>query len=257
MCLLFFSYQTTPGYQIVIAANRDEFTHRATAPLNYLDPEQMILAGQDLEGGGTWLGITRNDKFGAITNYRESSLQLLNPPSRGEILMEFFEGTTGACEFVDKLQQKASQYDGFNLVLGDSSGLYYYSNRIAKPQRLSPGFYGLSNHLLNTPWPKVSRGKELLAPHMVNTVVVDPEILMELLGDSWRPQDNQLPVTGVPLEWERLLSTIFIDTEEYGTRSSAVITVRETGAVQFFEKTYYRSALKDIKPALVTFSFNN
>lgn len=257
MCLLFFSYQTTPGYKLVIAANRDEFLDRATAPLNYLDSEQIILAGQDLQGGGTWLGVTRDGKFGAITNFREPSQSLADSPSRGEILLDFFKGTTCADDFLKALTQKAYNYNGFNLVLGDNSGLYYYSNRVTAPQRLSPGFYGLSNHLLDTPWPKVSRGKELLMPLMVTAEDVDPELIMDILCDTWRPKDEQLPETGVPFEWERLLSSIFIDSPGYGTRSSAVITISENGAVHFYEKTFLRSASKGVQPVLVTFSIND
>ncbi len=257
MCLLFVSYHSTPGYRLVVAANRDEFLDRPTAPLNYLDAEQMILAGQDLEGGGTWLGITRNGRLGAITNYREPSRQLLNSPTRGEILLNYFKGNSGAGRFLEKLALKADQYNGFNLVLGDCEELYYYSNRtLKKPQLLQPGFYGLSNHLLETPWPKVTRGKELLAPHMVKTETIKPEKLMDLLGDTWRPHDSKLPDTGVPLEWERLLSSIFIDSPGYGTRSTAVITFSESGTVQFYEKTFLRSAQREIQPVLVAFSIN-
>ena len=129
MCLLFVSYRSTPGHRLVVAANRDEFLDRPTAALNYLDAEQMILAGQDLEGGGTWLGITRNGKFGAITNYREPAHQLLNAPSRGEILLNYFRGNSGAGGFLEKLTLTADQYNGFNLVLSDGGGLYYSQYR--------------------------------------------------------------------------------------------------------------------------------
>ncbi len=243
MCLLFFSYHTTPGYQLVVAANRDEFLSRPTAPLAFLDKERTLLAGLDLQGGGTWLGITAQRKFAAITNFREPAENRENVPSRGEILMNYLTGTVTAEQYIYQLAERGGQYNGFNLILGDSKELYYYSNRSAGPQLLSPGFYGLSNQLLDVPWPKVVRGKELLRPFMVETDQIDPLQLLSILDDRRQPADDLLPDTGIGLEWERLLSTIFIDGAAYGTRSSAVITVAGNGNIEFVEKTIKRGPL--------------
>ncbi|MFH0782751.1 MAG: NRDE family protein [Pseudomonadota bacterium] len=256
MCLLFFSYRTTPGYRLVVAANRDEFLARPTARLDYLDQHKTLLAGRDLQGGGTWLGITAGQRFAAITNYREPAANRPDAPSRGEILMEYLAGSTGAGEYLQALAAKASVYNGFNLIIGDSRDLYYYSNKISAPCLLAPGFFGLSNHLLDTPWPKVVRGKELLRSHMVETGHVDPLSLLNILTDSHRPPYDQLPETGVGLAWEQLLGTIFIDGAGYGTRSSAVITVTDAGAIEFTEKTVHRPALQDSGPELVRFNLN-
>lgn len=251
MCLLFFSYRTTPGYRLVVAANRDEFLSRPTAPLAFLDKEKTILAGRDLLGGGTWLGITAQLKFAAITNYREPALNRTNAPSRGEILMHYLTGKIDAAHYVHSLAESGGRYNGFNLILGDRKELYYYSNRSVGPQLLTPGFFGLSNNLLDVPWPKVVRGKELLRPNMVETDRIDPLQLLDSLADGQRPPDEQLPDTEVGFEWERLLSTIFIDGTDYGTRSSAVITVTDEGEIDFAEKTLQRSSSNGVRSQLV------
>jgi uncharacterized protein with NRDE domain len=256
MCLLFFSYRTTPGYRLVVAANRDEFLARPTARLDFLDRDKTLLAGRDLQGGGTWLGITAGLRFAAITNYREPAANRADAPSRGEILLNYLTGAMEAGQYLQALAATAPRYNGFNLILGDSRELYYYSNKIKVPRLLAPGFYGLSNHLLDTPWPKVVRGKELLLPHMVATDHVDPLPLLDLLADSHRPPDDRLPDTGVGQDWERLLGSIFIDGPTYGTRSSAVITVTEGGAIDFTEKTLHRSAGDDLRAELVRLTLN-
>ncbi len=239
MCLLFFSYLTTPGYRLVVAANRDEFLVRPTAPLAFLDPAKTIMGGLDLQAGGTWLGITARKKFAAITNYRDPATNRPEAPSRGRILMNYLTGDTGAGEYLKTLATSGARYNGFNLILGDAVELFYYSNKNGKPPRkLGPGFYGLSNRLLDSPWPKVAKGKDLLRPHMVETAQVDPLQLLSILEDRDRPPDDSLPDTGVGIEWERLLSPIFIDSPSYGTRSSAVITVSEEGIISFTERTH-------------------
>lgn len=241
MCLLFLSYRTTPGYRLVVAANRDEFLARPTAPLAFLDAGQTLLAGRDLQGGGTWLGITAGEKFAAITNYRDPAANQPEAPTRGRILLDYLAGDRGARDFLQFLAANGTGYNGFNLILGDGEELFYYTNIRGTVDKLQPGFYGLSNHLLDSPWPKVMRGKALLRPHMVETSPIDPLQLLTLLADEHRPDDHLLPDTGVGIGWERLLAPMFIDSPTYGTRSSAVITVADTGAISFTEKTLDRS----------------
>lgn len=265
MCLLFFSYKTSPGYSLVVAANRDEFLVRPTAPLAFLDAEKSILAGQDLEGGGTWLGISRQLKFAALTNYREPAFNRSDAPSRGEILINYLSGEQGAGEYIQDLARVGERYNGFNLIVGDNKDLYYYSNRFglsessgnvspgAEPTLLTPGFYGLSNRLLDDPWPKVVRGKELLRRDMLEREKVDPSRLLDHLQDNHHPIDELLPETGVGLDWERFLSPIFIDGATYGTRSSAVITVTDGGQVDFVEKTWDRSITGRLSSRLKTY----
>lgn len=255
MCLLFFSYRTTPGYRLVVAANRDEFLARPTAPLSFLNPAGTFLAGVDLQGGGTWLGITAGQKFAAITNYRDPAANRPEAPTRGRILMDYLTGDSSAEKFLQLLTMSNARYNGFNLILGDAEELFYYSNKNGATQKLAPGFYGLSNHLLDSPWPKVVRGKELLRPYMVETAQIDPLQLLTILEDHQHPPDDGLPETGVGLDWERLLSPIFIDSPAYGTRSSAVITVTEAGAISFTEKTLHRTEGR-INPQYVHLAMN-
>ena len=258
MCLLFFSYKTTPGYKLVLAANRDEFLVRPTEPLAFLDNSKTILAGRDVQGGGTWLGITSGLRLGALTNYRAVADNRLDAPSRGEILMDYFNGKHSAQDYIQSLSERGTTYNGFNVIMGDGEGLYYYSNRGPKPRALEPGFYGLCNHLLDTPWPKVKRGKELLRSAMVESDRIDHHQLFSLLEDSWCPPQKQLPDTGIGLDWEQLLSSMFIDGETYGTRSSAVITVDAEDRVEFTEKSYFRSPSKSsLSSSVVQSQFND
>lgn len=254
MCLLFFSYRNTPGYRLVIAANRDEFLKRPTARLDFIDQEKQILAGLDLLGRGTWLGVNRGGKLAALTNYRQKEKIAGDAPSRGNILTSYLSSNSGGAEFLKNLSEKASQYNGFSLILGDGDDLFYFNNQQNRITALSPGFYGLSNDFLDTPWPKLSRGKDLLKPVMVDTDHVDPEKIFALLKDDQRPPDTLLPDTGVGLAWERLLGSIFINGQEYGTRSSAVITIGYSGKAIFTEKTFDSS--KKEQPGTVQFTYD-
>jgi len=247
MCLLFFSFKLTPGYRFVLAGNRDEFLHRPAAPLHYIDEEKTILAGRDLQGGGTWLGLSKRGQIAAITNFRKGGMVRTDAPSRGEIIDSYLRSDDTAEEFLAKLQKQGADYNGFNLILGDVNSLFYYTNQETEknPVALKPGFYGLCNHFLDSPWPKLVRGKKLLRPVMVETEKIKPWTLFSLLKDSWQPEDDSLPETGIGLEWERLLGSIFIDGESYGTRSSAVITIKENGKTVFCEKTYCRNKEND------------
>ncbi len=247
MCLLFFSYKLTPGYNLVLAANRDEFLDRPTAPLDYIDREKTILAGRDLRDGGTWLGLGKHGKIAAITNFRKGDTPRTDAPSRGEIIDSFLKSGDPAKKFITQLREKAHRYNGFNLLAGDGNGLFYFTNQKVDKAitPLKPGYYGLCNHFLDSPWPKLVRGKKRLKPEMVETNKVDPTKIFSLLQDTWRPDDNSLPRTGVGLKWERLLGSIFINAPNYGTRSSAVITIKENGKTSFYEKNYDRDAKND------------
>ena len=238
MCLLFFAYRMSSTYELVLAANRDEFYRRPTAPLGHLDSQQLILGGRDLEGGGTWLAINRDGRYGAITNYRGPSQAAINPPSRGGIIMEYLHSSLTARDYLHRLHAEGKLYEGFNLVLGDRQGLWYYSNIISEIRELQKGYYGLSNDLLDSPWPKVERGKNLLKPLLVGVDTLDPQAIVSRLQDREPPPDHLLPDTGVGLEREQLLGTIFIESSDYGTRSTAVISLENSGRLFFFERTH-------------------
>jgi uncharacterized protein with NRDE domain len=238
MCLLVFALKAHPSYKLILAANRDEFYERPTAPAEFWDDTPQLLAGKDLKAGGTWLGITRQGKIAAITNYRDPSSIKGNAPSRGWIVSNYLLGSRSPDEYLKKLLKDADRYNGFNLVLGDRDDLYWYSNRCEEYRHISAGIYGLSNHLLDTPWPKISLTKRALSVLISNEKNPSPEALFRLLEDRSIPDDSRLPSTGVGLEWERILSPVFIRSSNYGTRSSTLLFVDRHDHVSFYERTF-------------------
>lgn len=241
MCLIFVAYKYNPLYELVIAANRDEFYDRPSAAAEFWKDAPFVLGGRDLMAGGTWLGITKKGRFAAITNYREPGHHKEGAPSRGHLVSQFLTGEDEPGEYVRKAASGADAYNGFSLFVGDRSSLCYFSNRGGGPLNLPPGLYGLSNHLLDTPWPKVTRGKKALEGILADAGAVPEEALFEILADHNRPPDDLLPRTGVSLEWERILSPPFIVSPIYGTRSSTVILIDRRGKVTFVEKVFNSS----------------
>jgi len=238
MCLILFSYENHPQYRLILAANRDEFYERPTAPLAAWDSAPEIFAGRDLRGQGTWLGITRSGRFAAITNYRDPASVLKDAPSRGLLISNFLKGNEPAESYLTGLEKLAAKYNGYNLLAGDPSGLWYYSNRGHDINKLSPGLYGLSNHLLDTQWPKVAKGKSGLKKLLATGKEIHTDGIFDLLADRTIAADHRLPHTGVDLEWERTLSALFITSDNYGTRSSSIILIKRTGEVTFLEHTF-------------------
>jgi uncharacterized protein with NRDE domain len=237
MCLILFAYHYHPGYQLVLAANRDEYYERPTAQASFWEDCPDVLAGRDLVAGGTWLGITCTGRFAALTNYRDPALTVKNLRSRGHLVSDYLCGNLSPGDYMAMLSKKDTEYNGFNLLAGDSNSLWHYCNITGNQQRLSPGLYGLSNRFLDTPWPKVTRGKENMA-RCLRAETIDSEKLFTLLVDDSLACDSQLPCTGVGLEWERILSPVFITSAIYGTRSSTVLTIDHAGTARFTERTY-------------------
>ena len=238
MCLVLMAYRCHPGYELLVAANRDEFHDRPTAPLAFWEDAPDVLAGRDLQEGGAWMGMTRTGRFAAITNYRDPSRVKPGAPSRGHLVSGYLQGGQPAGDALQGLRSTADRYNSFNLVLGDATGLYYYSNRAGEPQALPPGYYGLSNHLLDTPWPKLKRGLAMLRGLLEQRRDPTPDDLWPILTDRTLAPDAELPQTGVPLEWERWLSAIFIDAPGYGTRSSTALLVDSGGKACMAEMTW-------------------
>lgn len=237
MCLILFSYRHHPDYPLILAANRDEFHARPTAPLDFWTDDPAILAGRDLKGGGTWMGISRSGRFAALTNYRDPASLRPDAASRGRLAADFLKGGAPARPYLERLQRTASGYNGFNLLVMDAAGLYHYSNRGVGVSPVKPGIHGLGNALLDTPWPKVERGKAALEKALSGGEP-DPESLLNLLQDQTRAPDPQLPDTGVGLDRERMLSPMFIDSDGYGTRTSSVVIMDRQGGVVFWERTF-------------------
>lgn len=236
MCVIYFAYETHPDHPLILLANRDEFYDRPTAAAAYWEDFPEIYAGRDLVAGGTWLGITRGGRFAAVTNFRDPSAPKGNR-SRGDLVAEFLKIDESPAKYLGGVEQRALQYSGFNLIVGDlgaGGGLFYFSNRGTEIRRLEPGVYGLSNHLLDTPWPKVVRGKERFEKLL--TSPVDIERLFALLRDESLADDADLPDTGIGYEKEKALSAIFIRTPIYGTRCSNVVTFDRSGAGKLLER---------------------
>ncbi len=238
MCLILFAYQRHPRFQLILAANRDEFYDRPTAPLDFWADYPQVLAGRDLAQQGTWLGVTRQGRLAAITNYRDPKHIKPDAPSRGHLVSNFLTGTLPASAYLQEVSAVAGDYNGFNLLVGDRHGLFYLSNRGGPPRALIPGLYGISNHLLDTDWPKTRRGKTGLAQAIAAQDELSSEKLFSLLADQALAPDDQLPDTGVPREWEKMLSAIFITSPHYGTRSSSVLLMDKEGGVRFEERTW-------------------
>ncbi len=237
MCLILFAYRKHPRYKLILAANRDEFYNRPTRPAGWWEDFPPLLAGKDLKQGGTWLGVTRKGKIAALTNYRGREPQNPDAPSRGNLVRGFLVSETSPAEYMEKLRPEAAAFNGFNLLVGNAEHLYYYSNRDNRPAELEPGIYGLGNGLLNSSWPNVERGRELLA-QLVPGDEVAPEELFALLEDRETAADERLPDTGFDLRIERALSAIFIETPEYGTLSSTVVLMDYDGGILFSERSF-------------------
>ena len=247
MCLILIANDVHPRYRLILAANRDEFYDRPTAAAAYWDDVPQLFAGRDLVHGGTWLGITRSGRFAALTNYREPHAVKRDAPSRGELVSGFLESGTGAREYLERLRRTGEAYNGYNLILGDDAdGLYCYSNKTGEATMLSSGIHGLSNHLLDTAWPKVARGKDALA-RVVAANDFTREDLFAILADRTQAPDELLPDTGVGLELERLLSSIFIASERYGTRSSTVLLVDRERRMTLVERSFNGCDTKDVE----------
>lgn len=241
MCLILFAWQAHPDYPLVVAANRDEFFARPTAAADFRADAPDVLAGRDLQAGGTWLGVARDGRFAALTNYRDPSHNKTDAPSRGELVSRFLSGGQTPRRYLADLENGAESYNGFNLLCGDLAELGWFSNRGAGGRMLAPGVYGLSNHLLDTPWPKVARGKAALSAAL--PALPDEAPLFALLRDERAAPDDALPRTGLSPEWERRLSAAFIRAPGYGTRSATVLLIDKTGKARFTEQTFLPDAV--------------
>ena len=238
MCLILLALDTHADYALVLAANRDEFYDRPTAPAGFWTDAPEVLAGRDLRAGGTWLGIDRRGRVAAVTNYRQGRRETEAARSRGHLVSDYLTAPGAAGEHMTRVGRDAERYHGFNLICGDGGGLVYFSNREGRARALGPGVYGLSNHLLDSPWPKVTAGKTELSALLATRGDALVGGLFALLADRREAADERLPRTGVSPEWERLLSAAFIASPEYGTRSSTVVLVGREGRAVFVERSF-------------------
>jgi uncharacterized protein with NRDE domain len=239
MCLLAWNWQPESATPLVLLSNRDEFYDRPALPLHWWDAGGVgpaVLAGKDLQAGGTWLGVGRNGRLAALTNFRTPVPARTNTPSRGELVAEFLQGDMDAAQYLQVLRRKAQNYNPFNLLVYDGQQLMGLESRGAKVITLEPGMGGVSNADFQTPWPKLARLSYGMQRQLqqVNTA---PEKLLPLLRDDTLAPDAELPSTGVPLALERALSAIFIATPGYGTRACSSVHVHRN-QVDFTEESY-------------------
>jgi uncharacterized protein with NRDE domain len=240
MCLILFSWKETPGHELVLLANRDEFLDRPTRQADFWDDHPDILGGRDLKEGGSWLALGMNGRMAAVTNVRDPGHAVSDAVSRGHLVSGFLTVKDSARTYAQQIRARGDRYNGFNLLLYDGSELVFVSNRPEQEERvLTPGIHGLSNADLDTPWPKVESGKQELERVLTGNPGWTVSDLMPILLDTKTAADDDLPRTGVPLEWERILSARCIRSPEYGTRSSSILLVSSGGAITFHERTHY------------------
>lgn len=237
MCLLVFAWKTDPDHPLIFAGNRDERHDRAAAPAHVWPGTDAVLAGRDLEAGGTWLGVTLAGRFAVVTNYREG----LNPPkaprSRGALTADFLQGDMTPAAYLDRLRAHAQDYGGFSLLVGDGESLHHYSNRGDAGGPVAPGIHGLSNHLLDTPWPKVRLAKARLAA-LLEQKTHTSDSLFRLLADRTPAAEAALPDTGIGLEQEHRVSSVFVLNPVYGTRCSSALRLGSRGGLHFAERRF-------------------
>ncbi|MCU0450527.1 MAG: NRDE family protein [Bernardetiaceae bacterium] len=251
MCLIVFAWNLHPRYRLVLVANRDEFYARPTQAAHWWAEPPGLLAGQDLTAGGTWLGLTRTGRWAALTNYRDPAQFGRAARSRGELPTGYLAGSQPPAYYLAQLHPQAATYNGFNLLVGDQDQLYYYGNYQGQVRPLAPGLYGLSNHLLDTPWYKVETAKarlhqQLAAPELT------AETLLDLLHLPQPPPDEQVQRTGLPLAKERMLAPLFIASPDYGTCSTTSLLIDHQGRVCLAERNH-----NPLRPAATQqFKFN-
>lgn len=233
MCLIVVGWHAHADYPLVVAANRDEFYTRPTADAARWPEAPQVFSGIDLEAGGTWLGITEAGRFAAVTNVREPGMAP-GARSRGALTRDFLLSSESASDYAKRID--GSLFSGFNLLLGDGQSLFYCSNRDGEPRALAPGIYGLSNHLLDSPWPKLLQARQSFAEALQHLPA--EQAFFDLLANKAIVADENLPKTGVPIEWERLLSAVFVKSENYGTRASTLVWQRSDGMVKLHEQTF-------------------
>jgi len=236
MCLILVAWRAHPDYPLVVAANRDEFFTRPAAEAGWWPDAPSVFAGRDLEAGGTWFGLGRDGRFAGLTNFRDPQRNRDGTPSRGALVADFLRGRESTAEALARLQFEGPRYNAFNLLVSDGDSLGIYESASGSARLLEPGLHALSNHLLDTPWPKVTAGKSRLARAL--RALPDDTPLCELLRDDRPAPDAELPRTGVSLAWERMLSSAFIRAPGYGTRCSTVVTRDRHGWTHVTESSW-------------------
>jgi uncharacterized protein with NRDE domain len=235
LCLIVVAWRARDDLPLIVAANRDEWRDRPAEPARWWDGDPALLAGRDLQAGGTWMGVTRSGRFAAVTNFRDPSERRSTALSRGGLVTGYLRSGLAPDAFLAALAPSASDYNGFNLILGDAASLWYFGSREGLARPIEPGVHALSNHVLDEPWPKVVRGREAMRAALADRDPLPP--LFAALSDADVPPDADLPETGVGAAWEKRLASALITGADYGTRCSTVIAFGAGGEVTFEERT--------------------
>jgi uncharacterized protein with NRDE domain len=238
MCLILLAWRAHPEYPLVFAANRDEAYERPSAAAGFWPEAPRIFGGRDLQKGGTWLGVALSGRIAAVTNYRDGAVVKNAARSRGDLTADYLRGVEEPRAYLERIAPAAAEYGGFTAIIGTLERLFCYSNRGAGIEEVAPGVHGLSNHLLDTPWPKVARGRQRLASL---TTADEPGLisaLFDALADRTAAPEAELPDTGVGLERERELSSSFVAGGRYGTRASTVLLINRKSEVVFIERAF-------------------
>jgi len=238
MCLAVLALRSLAGLPVLIAANRDEFHARPTAAAAAWPGQPTLYAGRDLQAGGTWMGASAAGRYALVTNYRDPARQVPGAPSRGALVEAYLRGRESPAAYAARVHRDGARYNGFNLIVGDTDTAWYYGNRGDAPRELPAGIYALSNHLLDTPWPKLARTKAAFARAVAHPPQPDLPALYAALADRAPAADDELPDTGVGRERERMLSSPFIVSPVYGTRSSTILALHADGRGELHERRF-------------------
>ncbi len=236
MCILFIALNQHPKYPLIVCANRDEFHHRPTEQAHFWPPENELLAGKDLEAGGTWLGINKQGGFSALTNIRDPLQQQDQMRSRGELVLKALHPDSPLTP--TWLSEHSEHYNPFNLIFGNAQSLFCFNSKKRHTTQLTNGFHSISNGAIDDIWPKMAQGAQALKASISQCDDPDIDALLAIMKDETRAKDSELPQTGIDLEWERLLSSIYIKHPEYGTRSTTVIVQDRQQNTHFTEIRY-------------------
>lgn len=241
MCLIIFAHQPNTESPLLLAANRDEFYARPTSPSRFWPDHPHILAGQDDEAGGTWMGITRQGRFAAITNYRDPAASPRGKRSRGLLVSDYLNSEASPESFLQELQENIDNYADFNLLVGDNSNdLWYFTSTASGQQhirKLPPGIYGLSNAQLDTPWPKVTLGKSRMK-QLIDDAKISHDNLLETVSDPEPAKREALQKLDMTSGMDQLLSAQFICAGTYGTLSGTTLIKEYDGKVHWREQLY-------------------
>ena len=236
MCILFIAINAHPKYPLIICANRDEFHHRPTAPAHFWLPEENILAGKDLQAGGTWFGVNKQGQIAGVTNLRVAQKSSAAMRTRGELVTNTLSSGSLVCP--NWLIEHSDNYQPFNFIFGQGTDLFCFNSMNKNTVKLANGFHAICNGTLDDIWPKMAKGQQALEALINQSTDIDVQALIQLMKDDSQPQDHELPNTGVGLEWERRLAAIYIQHPDYGTRSTSILLEDTQGRMHFTEVRY-------------------